>query len=407
MSNMKKFKSLLSHCLTLMIIVSTVPTSMATAFASTITTSETNSPTTPKDEDDFTLNLSRRDKPELLNLYTEKNYEVFLTLHNASSSGIYSIGQQTDGSPVLYDSVTLDTIKEKGTKVYGWSGGKWTVQTSYPPDEYGLRVISWSNEKWSEKVYRFTNASGKVNPFKSQSSLNIQRDSSGHWYMSARINYEDYIYQLDDSLKVKHSSNVSILTSSKYSNYYLLTSGKVILETYDFDESIPGSEWSDTYRTYNLQLLNLEQDEITKYYSIGYDIDRYVRVNGKDIYIRDKSKENIIVLDSNTGKLSKVIALADYEDLAKVHDNSQELGSKYYNDYVISGKYLYLLKKTGIYRIDLDNGKYREIMDGSSKPFEIQDMVFLDFAVKDENNMYILAVFFDERFPSNFYTYTK
>ncbi|MDF2803685.1 MAG: hypothetical protein K0S61_3588 [Anaerocolumna sp.] len=410
MNKMRTFKSFLSYSLTLMIIASAVPAFLVTASASTVNGTEAISPTptTPIVKEDPILKLNKVDKSDLLNLYKEKTYEVYKTLHNSSSNGIYKMGLKTDGSPVMYDSVTLASSKEKGTKVYAWNGSKWAIQTSYPLNEYGLRVLTWSNGKWNEKVLRYTSVSEKTNPFKSKAPLNIQRDSSDQWYMSVEIDGQYYIYQLDKSLKVKYSANVSSLTSSRYSDFYLLMSGKVLLKTYDYDNSSPDAEWNSKYWIYKpLQLLNLAQGKITREYNTGYDIDGYIQVNGKYVYMRDKSKENIIMLNSYAGNVSKVLALAEYEELVKVHDYSEELGSQYHYDFTISGKYLYLLKKTGVYRIDLGNGKFRELMDGSSKPFTIQDMRFLDFEVKDENNMYILAVFFDERFPSNFYTYTK
>lgn len=442
MIKIRKCKNLLCYSLSLMLVASAVPASLAVASASIVGGTETTNnslPTTNDTQSDNTnvvptgtpeipaptttvtatpapsmeihdpiLKLTKVIKPELLNLYVEKTYAVFETLYNASSTGIYKMGLKTDGSPVTYDAVTLDTAKQKGTKVYAWNGSKWALQTSYPLNEYGLRVNTWSNGKWNEKILRFTSVSGKTNPFKSIAPQKIQRDSSDQWYMSVVLNGQQYIYQLDKSLKVKYSANVSSLISSTYSDFYVLMSDKVLIKTYDFDKSSPDAEWNSKYWTFKpLQLLNLKQGKITREYNTGYDIDGYIRVNGKYAYMRDKTKENIIVLNTYAGKVSKVITLSDYEELTKVHDYSEELGSKYYYDYTISGKYIYILKKTGIYRIDLGNGKFREIMDGLSKPFVTQDMRFLDFQVKDENNLYVLAVFFDERFPTNFYTFTK
>lgn len=440
MNRARKTKSLLCYSLSLMLIASAVPTSMAIASASTVGSTESTLPTNtdnPSDNSNIVttvtpenpapttvtatptpttsigiadpiLKLTKVIKPELLNQYKESPYEVFKALHNSSSTGIYSMDLKTDGSPVTYDAVTLESAKQKGTKVYAWNGSKWALQTSYPLNEYGLRVNTWSNGKWNEKVLRYTNVTGKTNPFKSKSPLKIQRDSSDQWYMSVAIDDQFYIYQLDKSLKVKYSANVSTITSSKYSDFYLLMSDKVLIKTYDIDNSSPDAEWNSKYWTYKpLQLLNLKQGKITREYNAGYDIDGYIKINGKYAYMRDKSKENIIVLNSYAGKVSKVISLSDYEELTKVHDYSEELGTQYHYDYTISGKYIYILKKTGVYRIDLSNGKFREIMDDSYKPFGIQDMRFLDFEVKDENNLYVLAVFFDERFPTNFYTYTK
>jgi hypothetical protein len=366
-------------------------------------------PVSSLDNNDPTFRLSKVTRPYLLNQYKEKPYDVFKKLYNDSSTGIYTMDLKADGTPVIYDAVTLESAKEKGTKVYAWNGSKWAVQTTYPDKEYGLRVINWTNGKWEEKVLRYTKVSGKTNPFTSTSPLEIQRDIVGEWYMSVKKDDNYYIYQLDKSLKVKYVSNVSSLTSSKYSDFYLLMNGKVLLKTYEIqDESSPTAEWNEKYWVYQpLQLLNLKQDKITRLYETGFELDGYNKVSGKFVYMRDKSKENIIVLNSYTGKVKNIIPLGDYEELVKVHDYSEELSSKYYYDYEISGKYIYILKKTGVYRIDLGNGKFRQIMDGSYYPFGIQDMRFLDFDVKDENNLYILSVFFDERFPTNFYTYTK
>jgi hypothetical protein len=236
--------------------------------------------------------------------------------------------------------------------------------------------------------------------------LDIKRDSAGNWYLLTKNNDKTYIYQLDEHLKVKYKVCVSDLTDSQFSNFYILKDGNVLLETFDLADTTEA--WNYAARNYNnLQLINLKSGTITLKYDTGYENGGYVKTDGNFIYMRDKSKKNIVRIDSSSGKVKNIIDLSDYDYLIKPHDYSEELGTQYDYDYSVSGKYLYLLKKNGVYRIDLGNGKFRKLTDDSYKPFGIQDMRFLDFKVKNSNTFYILAVNFDSECATDFYTYTK
>ncbi|SHO54238.1 YncE family protein [Anaerocolumna xylanovorans] len=356
------------------------------------------------------LRLKEINKPELLNQYTQKSYDVFDQLYNSNvSAGIFSMEQTPENTPICYKALYLDADVFSNKQVYSWNGSKWTKSKSGLREEYALRVLTWSAGKWHEKIYRFTNHSGKANPLKTSEALNIKRDSTGNWYMSYKSNDKYFIAQLDKTLKVKYQVKVSALTDSQYSDFHLLSNGKVLLETYESAANYPyETMYNDSLRLYhNLQLLDLNAGRITKEYDVGYYPYGYVKINGNFIYMRDRSKEKIIVIDSKSGKAIKIISLADYDYLVSPYDYSKELGSQYDYDYSISGKYLYLLKKSGIYRIDINNGKFRKIMDNSYTPFGIQDMRFLDFEVKSSSTMYIMAVNFDAECATNFYTYTK
>ncbi|QHQ61556.1 hypothetical protein Ana3638_12860 [Anaerocolumna sedimenticola] len=174
--------------------------------------------------------------------------------------------------------------------------------------------------------------------------------------MLIRNKDKNYIYQLDEHLCVKYKVCVSDLIDSQLSNFYILTNGKVFIDTYDSaDTTTNEASWNEAARLYkNLQL--------------------------------------IFIIDSGSGKVVKIIDLSEYDDLIKPFDYSEELGTQYDYDYTISGKYLYLLKKTGVY---------------SYKPFGIQDMQFLDFKGKNADTFYIQAVNFDSECATHFYTYTK
>ncbi len=360
-------------------------------------------------ESDSILHLSEVNRPDLINQYTQKSYDIFNDFYRSSSSGIFSMEQTASKTPVCYDTVKLDTSKSNSDKVYTWTGGKWELQKTYTLDEYALRVLTWSDGKWNTKVYRYTDTAQTTNPLKTNRAVNVQRDSAGDWYMAIEYNDEYYIYQLDNYLKVKYKVKVSGLTNSRYANFYPVTNGNVLLETYySADTSSDEANWNEKLRLYNsLQLINLESGKIIKEYDTGHYPYGYVKVDGKFIYMRDKSKENIVVIDFSTGEVVNIIRLADYDYLIKPHDYSEELGFQYDYDFDISGKYIYLLKKNGVYRIDMGNGKFRKIMDNSYEPFDIQDMRFLDFSVKNSNAIYVLAVNFDEKCATNFYSYTK
>ncbi len=356
------------------------------------------------------LHLTEVKRPDKINLYKQKSYNVFDVFYNSNyTRGIFTMGQTTAGNPISYDAAKLSVSKTKGDKVYSWIRGSWKLQTSYPKDEYALRVLTWSDGKWNKKVYRYTDSTKATNPLKSSEPLEIKRDFAGNWYLLIRNNDKNYIYQLDEHLRVKYKVCVSDLIDSQLSNFYILTNGKVLIETYDSaDTTTNEASWNEAARLYkNLQLIDLKSGKITKEYDTGYNPSGYVKVDGKFIYMRDKSKENIVIIDSGSGKIVKIIDLSEYDDLIKPFDYSEELGTQYDYDYTISGKYLYLLKKTGVYRIDLGNGKFRKLMDNSYKPFGIQDMRFLDFKVKNADTFYILAVNFDSECATHFYTYTK
>ena len=55
--------------------------------------------------------------------------------------------------------------------------------------------------------------------------------------------------------------------------------------------------------------------------------------------------------------------------------------------YYILGKYLCLLKVIGIYRIDLDNEKFRKHLGGLLRAFQIQDKRFLELIVKNPDTI--------------------
>ncbi len=361
----------------------------------------------PADEKIPALQLKELVKPELINQYTEKSYDIFKQLYHTGSTGIFSMEQTTENTPVSYDAIYLDAT-DVNEKIYSWNGSKWTSAKSGISGEYVLRVLTWSSGKWNKKLYRFSDGSGGKNPLKTNRASHIQRDEAGNWYMSLKTGDNYYIAQLDKTLKVKYKVNVSALTDSRYSDFYLLTNGKVILETYESTANNPEeSMYRENLRLYNnLQQLDLKSGKITKEYEDYYPYG-YVKIKGGFIYMRDKSKENIIIINSDTGEAVHRIHLADYDYLINPYDYSEELGSQYDYDYAISGNYLYLLKKSGIYKIDLTNGKFRKIMDDSYIPFGIQDMRFLDFEVKNSSTLYIMAVNFDAECATDFYIYTK
>ncbi|QHQ60754.1 hypothetical protein Ana3638_08195 [Anaerocolumna sedimenticola] len=362
----------------------------------------------PLNENDPVLHLSEVNEPNMLNQYTQKHYEVFKTFYNGNTAhGIFTMEQTPAGAPVCYNSIRLDPDYMKDEKLYAWTGGKWKPLKSVPAEEYSLRVLTWSDGTWITESFRYTDSGTKPNPLKKQDTNEIKRDSNGNWYISVRYEDKFYIYQLDKSLKVKHEVCISDLTDSQNTGFYLLSDGKVLLKTYDPADS--SSHAPNNLQLYNnLQLLDLASGKIIREYDTGYyPSSGDIKVNGKFIYMQDYSEDNIIVIDSDSGKVINIIHLADYGYLIKLHDYSELLGSQYNYDYAVSGKYMYILKKTGIYRINMENGHLRTLMDGSHEPFNIQDMRFLDFKVKNSNTFYILAVFFDAECAADFYTYTK
>jgi hypothetical protein len=378
--------------------------SLQTMAASAVSTDVNSSDAANSDNPVLKLKEVRR--PDLINQYTQKHYSIFDVFYNSNyTRGIFTMGQTTAGNPICYDAAYLSVSKSNGNKVYSFTGGKWKLQSSYPKNEYALRVLTWSDRKWNIKVYRYTDGA-TANPFKTNAPLDIKRDSAGNWYLLTKNNDKTYIYQLDEHLKVKYKVCVSDLTDSQFSNFYILKDGNVLLETFDLADTTEA--WNYAARNYNnLQLINLKSGTITLKYDTGYENGGYVKTDGNFIYMRDKSKKNIVRIDSSSGKVKNIIDLSDYDYLIKPHDYSEELGTQYDYDYSVSGKYLYLLKKNGVYRIDLGNGKFRKLTDDSYKPFGIQDMRFLDFKVKNSNTFYILAVNFDSECATDFYTYTK
>lgn len=353
------------------------------------------------------LQLKEIVKPELINQYTEKTYNIFKQLYHSGSTGIFSMEQTLENTPVCYDTIYLDAT-DTNEKIYSWNGSKWTPAKSGISGEYVLRVLTWSAGKWNKKLYRFSDGSDEKNLLKTNEALHVQKDEAGNWYMSMISGDHYYIAQLDKTLKVKYKVNISTLTDSRYSDFYLLTSGKVLLETYESAANNPEeSMYRENLRLYNhLQQLVLKSGKITKEYEDYYPYG-YVKIKDGFIYMRDKSKENIIIINSKTGEAVNRINLADYDYLVRPYNYSEELGSQYDYDYAVSGNYLYLLKKSGIYRIDITDGKFRKIMDDSYIPFGIQDMRFLDFEVKNSSSLYIMAVNFDAECATDFYIYTK
>ncbi len=375
----------------------------------------TKGPIFPLNENDPVLYLSEVNEPDMLNQYKQKHYNVYKTFYNSSTAqGIFSMEQTTDGTPVCYNTILYDPDLFKNEKLYAWVGGKWKPQNSTPADEYSLRVLTWSDGTWITKSFRYTDSGAKINPLKTRDTKEIKRDSNGNWYISVRYEDKFYIYELDKSLKIKHEICISDLTDSLYAGFYLLSKGQVLLKTYDPADSSSQAVWGisndpNDLRLYNnLQLLDLASGKIIREYDTGYyPSSGDIKVNGNFIYMQDYSEDNIIVIDSDSGKVVNIIHLADYGHLLKLFDYSEELGSQYNYDYAVSGKYMYILKKTGIYRINMENGHLRTLMDGSHEPFNIQDMRFLDFKIKNSNTFYILAVFFDAECAADFYTYTK
>jgi hypothetical protein len=378
--------------------------SLQTMAASTVSTDVNSSDA--DNSDNPVLKLKEVRRPDLINQYTQKHYSIFDVFYNSNyTRGIFTMGQTAAGDPICYDAAYLSVSKSNGDKVYSLTGGKWKLQSTYPKNEYALRVLTWSDRKWNIKVYRYTDGA-TANPFKTNAPLDIKRDSAGNWYLLTKNNDKTYIYQLDEHLKVKYKVSVSDLTDSQFSNFYILRDGNVLLETFDLADTTDA--WNYAARNYNnLQLINLKSETITLSYDSGYENGGYVKTDGNFIYMRDKSKKNIVRIDSSSGKVKNIIDLSDYDYLIKPHDYSEELGTQYDYDYSVSGKYLYLLKKNGVYRIDLGNGKFRKLTDDSYKPFGIQDMRFLDFKVKNSNTFYILAVNFDSECATDFYTYIK
>lgn len=370
----------------------------------------TNESTSIFNESGPILHLTEENKPDLINQYKQNHYNIIDDLYNGNhSSGIFSMEQTTDGNPICYETISLDYSKYKGYDVYAWNGTKWKIQKSYPLEEHALRVLTWSNGKWNTKVYRYTDDGKKENPLKTDLAFGIRRDSDGNSYMAINKNDKYYIFQLDKYLKVKYKVCVSDLIESQFAGFHLLMNGKILLETFDSaDTTSNEAYWNNEFRLYNnLQLVNLKSGKITREYDTSYYPYGYIKVKGKYIYMRDKSLENIVVIDSYSGRLVKVIHLADLDYLIKPHEYSSDLGSQYDYDFAISGKYIYILKKTGIYRIDKENGNCLKIMDNSYKPFGIQDMRFVDFEVKNSETLYIFSVYFDAECASNFYIYTK
>lgn len=374
------------------------------AQASTIETdyeiTENNSET-----DKTLLHLTEVNKPDLLNLYTEKKFDIFSALYNMTSvRGIFSMEQTIEKTPICYDILELEYFDTY--TLYAWKNSKWSKVKSKVSDKYALRVLTWSNNKWNEKIYRFTDSKNSINPLKSNKALSIKQDKKGDFYFSIEKDGDYYIIQTDKTLKVKYKVNVSALTNSSYIQFYVLSNNNVILETYE-STSDKGYD-SEALREYNnLKLLNLKEGKIDKEYETAYVPFGYINIEDHYIYFRDKSKENIVKLNSRTGEVEKVIHLADYDYLMEAHKYSYELGSQYEYDYAVCGKYIYLLKKSGIYKIDTHNGKFRKIMDNTYSPFPIQDMRFLDILVKDDTSIYIMAVYFDAECASILYTYTR
>ena len=311
--------------------------------------------------------------------YKEDHYRVFDDMY-IIDSGIYKLNQESDGNPICFD------------------GG------------YGGSIMErvWHENRWIHNTYSI-HQSKAASDYTEGDAITIEKDSSGNFYVGKTINDRYYIYKYNAKHKLEKTICINNLTRSSCNKFYLLKKDQVLVQT-----TLPADQYSaDTGYTYNglkcydnLFLVNMNNGKIIRKYDTGLNYGN-IEIKNQKIYMVNSKAEKLLIINGTTGNVEKIINIKDFSIINEKNSYSEELGTDRSYYYSVYKNHIYFQKKSGVYKLSTDDGSWSKIISGKQfQFFKIQDMRATDFVVKNDKEMYILAVFFDEECSTDFYKYS-
>lgn len=318
--------------------------------------------------------------------FIEKHYDVFDTMY-VGEEGIWGLEKDENGNPIISTGANGDYTKSD-TEMMFFEG-------------------TWEEDHWEEKTYRDAMDLSKV--VFTYLDYNMKKDLLGNWYASA-VDKEDeklYLCAFDQNRnfikKICLSDTVSTYVSD---DFYVVNKNQIIIPTYSYYGWIMNQdkdlEYNNRYID-GITLIDLETEQIIRKYDVGFPI-HDIKVSDGKILGLDYTNEWLVIINQESGEVEKSIFIGN---LGFVKEETDErTWSDIRNFYDIYEDTVYFMKKSGIYTININDGKCSRILEGGNLEFfRNPDMYATDFLVKDNREMYILAVYIDEECATDFYQY--
>lgn len=317
--------------------------------------------------------------------FSEKHFDVFDTMY-AGEEGIWKLHKQENGNPIIF------------------TGGFGDRSVSDP--EMMFFEGTWEEDHWKENIYREPMNLSKV----ILNDYTMKKDFSGNWYGSGEDEEDEkfYLCTFDQNRKFIKKICISDILNAVCYEFDLVNKNQIIVPTHSYYGHIMNEDTDLQYRySYidGISLIDIDTEQITKRYDVGFPLYQIKVSDGKIIGI-DYTEEWLIIINQESGEVEKSIFLGNLEFVKEETDERTWGGTKYFYDMV--GDTVYFLKKSGIFALDIKDGKCNKIIDGKNLDFFSQsDMYATDFLVKNNKEMYILAVHVDEECATDFYQYIK
>ncbi|WP_455718563.1 YncE family protein [Anaerosporobacter sp.] len=319
--------------------------------------------------------------------FPEKHYSVFDVMC-AGEDGIWSLEKAENGDPIVYTCGNVDNLMED------------------PFMRFFERT--WEEDHWEKNNYKETMDMSKVVTM--YNNYCTKKDLSGNWYASAEDVEDEKIYLCTFDLNRKFIKKIclsDILGTLCY-DFDLLDKNQIIVPTYSYYGQTMDENKDPQYKYIyidGISLIDIDTEKITRRYDVGFPLHQ-IKVSDGKIFGLDYTNEWLIIVNQESGEVEKSIFIGD---LGFVKEETDErMWSDRKNLYDISEDKVYFLKKSGIYVININDGKCSKILEGGKLDFfNKPEMYATDFLVKNNNEMYILAVNVDEECATDFYQYSK
>lgn len=316
--------------------------------------------------------------------FTENHFEVFDDMY-AGEGGIWLLEKEEDGNPIVYTSGNGESTE-----------GKYM----------GFYERTWKEDHWEKKNYREKMDMSKVVSF--DTNYGTKKDLFGNWYASAEDEQDEKLYlcTFDQNRKFIKKISLSDIVDDLCYNFDVVDKNQIIVPTYSYYGWIMNQDKDLEYQyTYidGIKLIDLETEQVTKKYDVGFPLHQ-IKVSDGKIFGLDYTDEWLIIINLQSGEVEKSIFIGNLEFVKEETEERTWGDTKFYYD--IYGDTVYFLKKSGIYAINIKDGKCSRIIEGENLEYFSQpNMYSTDFLVTNDKEIYILAVHIDEECATDFYQY--
>lgn len=316
--------------------------------------------------------------------FTENHFDVY-DIMSAGEDGIWLLEKEENGNPIVYTSGNGESTEGKYIAFF---------------------ERTWDKDHWEKKNYRERMDMSKVVSF--YTNYSTKKDFYGNWYASAEDEQDEKLYLCTFNQNRKFIKKVclsDILDTVCY-DFDVADKNQIIVPTYSYYGQIMNEDKDLQYHySYidKIALVDLETEQIIRKYDVGFPLHQ-IKVSDGKIFGLDYTDEWLVIINQESGEVEKSIFIGNLDFVKEETEERTWGNTKFYYD--IYGDTVYFLKKSVIYTININDGKCRRIIEGENLNFFSQpNMYATDFLVRDNREMYILAVHVDEECATDFYQY--